>query len=247
MPSKITSRAAVIHLIRRAGLEQPARRVRSAMQPWHRKQNERDDAALGLLLRLTLHDDDNCIDIGANVGAILGEIVKAAPRGQHVAFEPVPWLADELALRFPAVHVQREAVADESGQSTFSVVPESPSRSGLQATVIPELPTESITVQTVRLDDVLTNPPAFVKIDVEGGELEVLRGARQTLLNHRPLVAFEHGRGTQPANEPRCGAIFDEFERANYRLFDFEGKQYDRETFRQVYVSGSRWNFIAHP
>ena len=38
--------------------------------------------------------------------------------------------------------------------------------------------------------------PAFVKIDVEGAEEEVLLGALETLRRHRPLVAFEHGLGS---------------------------------------------------
>jgi precorrin-6B methylase 2 len=42
------------------------------------------------LIRNHLKKDSNCIDIGANLGHILMEIVAAAPKGKHYAFEPIP-------------------------------------------------------------------------------------------------------------------------------------------------------------
>ena len=54
-----------------------------------------------------------------------------------------------------------------------------------------------ITVETARLDDVLPDgfAPSLLKIDVEGAELLVLRGAAEAVARHRPMVIFEHGVG----------------------------------------------------
>lgn len=54
-----------------------------------------------------------------------------------------------------------------------------------------------IQVAVARMDDVL--PPGlrvnFLKIDVEGGELDVLRGAERTIVTWQPTVEFEWGAG----------------------------------------------------
>lgn len=50
-------------------------------------------------------------------------------------------------------------------------------------------------MEPLRLDDAVpvTVPHDFVKIDVEGGEVLVLRGARELLRRSRPVIVFEHG------------------------------------------------------
>ena len=55
----------------------------------------------------------------------------------------------------------------------------------------------SITVETIRLDDYFVENPtpslpvSFIKIDVEGHELEVFKGAEDTILKHTPTFLFE--------------------------------------------------------
>jgi FkbM family methyltransferase len=75
----------------------------------------------------------------------------------------------------------------------------SPALRGLRPRSYGETPVnvEEITVDMVRLDDVL--PPGYdlrlIKIDVEGAELEVLRGAIGIVERCRPYIIFEHGNG----------------------------------------------------
>ena len=44
------------------------------------------------VIRECLRESSNCIEVGANVGQILREVVRAAPKGQRIAFEPIPGL-----------------------------------------------------------------------------------------------------------------------------------------------------------
>jgi FkbM family methyltransferase len=57
--------------------------------------------------------------------------------------------------------------------------------------------TKIVEVLTEKVDDILKNemlpPVRFIKIDTEGHEHAVIRGARELLLMHRPLVIFEYG------------------------------------------------------
>ncbi|MEU3168887.1 FkbM family methyltransferase [Streptosporangium sp. NPDC006930] len=138
-----------------------------------------------------------CVDLGAGVGEITQHLVRVAPEGRHFAIEPLPAFADELAARLPSVAVIRAAAADTTGSQSFVHVVSNPGYSGLRRRPY-DRPAETlreITVDTVRLDDVI--PPDvridLVKLDVEGGEVLALRGARRSLRRDKPVIVFEHG------------------------------------------------------
>jgi len=162
------------------------------------RRDRTDNERLRQLLAFTLREDSNCIDVGCHRGEVLEQMIRLAPRGKHIAFEPVPASHKALATAFPQADVRHAAASDTDGQAEFVVVPDQPSFSGLRERTYPkEMRTERVTVSTQRLDSALAEDyvPRFLKIDVEGAELQVLQGARETLLRHRPTVWFEHGAG----------------------------------------------------
>jgi FkbM family methyltransferase len=232
----------------RFGLDEQARQVKSVVRPVYRR-NRRDDHALSLLIALGLPKDGNCVDIGANLGTITEAIVKACPSGSHYAFEPLPHLAASLRNRFPQVSVQEIALSDEPGTAHFVSNTASPARSGLASTV--RRPSNGMhtefDVTVARLDDVLppSYVPSLIKIDVEGNELQTLRGARETLRTHRPIVALEHGHGPMSADLPHHQAVYEELAAADLRVFDMDGELLTRQAFENVYITGERWNFLA--
>lgn len=142
----------------------------------------------------------NCIDIGASAGALLQHMVRLAPRGKHFAFEPLPSFHRTLVKRFPEVRIYAVALSDASeGPTPFQYVVSNPAYSGLRRRSYerPEERIEEIVVRTARLDELI--PPDvtihLVKIDVEGGEFQVLRGGAETIRRNRPFVVFEFGMG----------------------------------------------------
>jgi FkbM family methyltransferase len=217
----------------------------------HRR-NHLDDAHLKLLLSFLLAPESSCLDVGAHKGIFLTHFVRLAPRGHHIAYEPLPHLAAELAERFPSIEVRRAALSDHEGESTFVHVKDQPAYSGLRrGTSTDGHDTESIDVTTERLDDHVPPGwlPTFVKIDVEGAEGLVLSGAMDTLRRARPVLAFEHGWGGGEAH----GVTDDDMYRMvcgdiGLRLFDLDGGgPLDRSQFRDALASGHRWNWVAHP
>jgi FkbM family methyltransferase len=206
--------------------------------------------SLRLLLAYTLARDACCIDVGAHEGDVLRDILRVAPDGRHLAFEPLPHLAAALEKRYPAVEVHAAALSDRAGEAEFVHVRSNPAYSGLKERDYPgEEQLERLTVRTERLDDVLPAgfEPAFIKVDVEGAELQVFQGAADTLARHRPTVFFEHGYGGADRYGTSSGQIHDLLVgEAGLRIFDEHGRgPYSRDELESVFTQPI-WNFVAH-
>jgi FkbM family methyltransferase len=237
-----TSRRAIHRVrVRDVPLDDWYRHFRSRYFPWAEsagtKRGRLDHAHLNLLISFLLTEDSNAVDIGSNDGEELGHIARVAPRGRHFAFEPLPDFALDLRKRFPNVDVHATALSNYSGEATFNYVQNVPAHSGFN---VPETALEvtQIKVPVARLDDILPEDyaPAFVKIDVEGVEAEVLEGAERTL-SKRPVVAIEHDTG------PSSERVFTTLASAGLRVFDMLGDgPYTLEQFR----TAEAFNWIAH-
>lgn len=242
----------------RSGREEQARELlgrvreaRSAFDPDMRRVL-RDEHAMRVALATALRHDGNAIDVGANQGDTLELILAVAPAGQHIAYEPIPGLAADLVARYPGVDVRNAACSDEAGNAEFTHVLNAPAMSGLRQRE--DLPShagevERIPVRLDKLDDALPEGyvPALIKIDVEGAELLVMRGAAETLARHRPFVIFEHGIGGADLYGSKPGEVFDLLSSAGLRIFDLEGDgPYTRDGFEAVFAEPI-WNFLAAP
>jgi len=124
------------------------------------------------------------LDVGANVGAytlLLGGWVR--PGGRVFAFEPAPEAFAGLTRHVElnglgdGVTCVRAAAAAQTGTATLAV-------DGLSGANRLDASAAGERVETVTLDDFCRREsvrPSFIKIDVEGAELDVLRGARETI------------------------------------------------------------------
>jgi FkbM family methyltransferase len=248
----MSARQTALRGARRLGVESKLRATHQATQRVFegraRRRSRRDDDNLLFLFPFLLRADDNCIDVGANVGEVLVDMVRAAPDGRHIAYEPLPELAAKLRDRFPEVDVRNAALSDRRGEAEFFRVKEAPSRSGLRTEPDPGGTVEPIVVATEQLDDVLDDDfvPALIKIDVEGAEALVLEGAIETLARHKPIVALEHGdtAGMYGTTHGDIHALL--CDRAGLRVFDMDGGgPYSRDAFEKACADGARWNWLA--
>lgn len=212
-----------------------------------------DRHAMNLLIAASLPRDGHAIDVGAHRGGVLREILRVAPLGRHVAYEPLPDCYKYLRREFRQVDVRNVALSDTNGTTSFLHVVAAPEFSGMRQRAYPgyeDSPRRTLTVPMQRLDDDLPDGfrPSLIKIDVEGAELLVMRGAIETLRTHRPTVIFEHGigaadrygYGSEDIHDLLCGEI-------GLRIFDFDGRgPYNRERFIEVFPE-PMWNFVAVP
>ena len=142
------------------------------------------------------------LDIGANQGFYtLLSSHKVGPRGKVFAFEPSPRDMRRLRVhlwlnRCKNVEVSPSALGADAGTGELHVV--LGSESGCNSLRPPDVsqPTGKLFVPVERLDDVVKargiTRVDFIKLDVEGAELSVLRGARGLLLRPpRPVILEE--------------------------------------------------------
>jgi len=132
------------------------------------------------------------VDIGANIGEYTLPLSKLSP-AVH-AFEPAAEMANILRKIVPAnVTVHELALSDKSGVRTLSI----PTVDGHHTYGLSSLEPRDgdgflrKSVQTACLDDVALPRIGFIKIDVEGHELNVLGGATRTLSIDRPTFLIE--------------------------------------------------------
>lgn len=210
-------------------------------------------AVLKKLLRKT-----SCgVDIGAHRGTILRYIVNSAPDGSHHAFEPVPHYATLLRKRFPRVQIHEIALSDRIDQSDFCHVTDDPGLSGLKrrSFVANSAPTETIRVLVDRLDSVLPADyrPDLIKIDVEGFELSVLRGAQKILTTHRPWLIFETGMSAKECVSDFTPEVLFTllrdygFEVSLMRSWLDGAAPLSRTEFSEMVESSQEYNFLAYP
>ena len=209
------------------------------------------------VMRRVLRRDSSCVDVGAHNGNILRTMLDLSPRGTHFAFEPLPHLAARLRVAFPTVRVHEVALSDYAGQASFIHVANDAAYSGLRPRIYdrPDPVLQQIAVTVTRLDDVI--PPeqalAFVKIDVEGGEFHVLRGAIETIRRCRPIVVFEGGPKSTGQYGVEPGEVYELIRGplggrlSTMRRWLTGLPPYAEAEFCEVWRSGVEFYFIAYP
>lgn len=183
-------------------------------------------------MRRTVPPGGVVYDIGANVGFFTVLAARMVGDGGRVlAFEPIEaaaTLAREAALRSDLadrVEVRTAAVGASSGTARMCSVAAGGIWSHMSTVREPHpLTIEEVDVPLVSLDDVIAAgapPPDVIKLDVEGAEGDVLRGAQRLLAEHGPTIVCElHDTNAEVA---------DLLEAAGYTLEPIDGSVPVRE------------------
>ena len=168
---------------------------------------------------------DICWDVGANIGfytCLLASLIEDS--GAVVAFEPAArtcgYLKENVSLnQFTNVTVVNKGLGDKQGQRLLHY-----SEAGLAEGTASlkyaggRAASERVTLDTI--DNLIPELPTpdFIKIDVEGYQLEVLRGAEHCLKTHAPLLIAEL-RDVGETNRAIFGEIEDYVTDLGYRLY----------------------------
>jgi FkbM family methyltransferase len=170
---------------------------------------------------------DWVIDIGANVGGTTGEMCRrVGVEGRVWALEPVSRNVNRLeelkSLNgLDQLTVFAVAASAEKGTATMSLPVGG--FSGHWSFHQSALGTARVEVRTTTVDDLIRSSVVekrvrFIKIDVEGHELEVLAGAAKTLADHRPLICCEVNAPLLRERGSSTGALLGAFRDVGFEL-----------------------------
>lgn len=193
------------------------------------------DADSMALLEMIVQPGHVCMDIGTNIGVYTVMMaLRAGGSGAVHSFEPVNHIRRRAKLNIQLngcrnVVVNDCALGAEPGRLTMLQVKEGEFRGGTSSILETEAIAamgrdhfDEVEVDIRTLDSYVTDAGIdrldFIKMDVEGFELSVLKGAERTLKELRPAILFEHDRkrlSKVGVDEAEFGRIF---ERAGYTV-----------------------------
>jgi FkbM family methyltransferase len=171
-----------------------------------------------VILRL-LDPGEHAVDVGANIGYMTNLCAaRVGPKGQVIAVEPHPEIARELRGNIELISadptvgpvaVEEVALSDVPGRGTLATGPEFRTNRGTaKLTDADSAPgdeaSSSHIINITTLDALVRGQPVSVlKVDVEGHELQVLRGADVLLSsgNVRDVLFEDHGTPPTPVTE----------------------------------------------
>ena len=181
-----------------------------------------------------VHPGDTVFDVGAHQGVHTQALVNlVGPTGRVIAFEPIPQLARQLRENFAAAGsncvVQEVAIASSTGESSFTLAEGLLSESGLRerrfsqsGIAFPRL----IRVRTEQLSE-FTNgleQLRYLKFDIEGGEVDAIRGGLSDLKRLRPIMSVEYGAAGYEIYGHDRRTLWDVAESLDYVIFTLFGQ-----------------------
>ncbi len=135
-------------------------------------------------------------DVGSNIGEVLFNMAKVNPDGKIYGFEPVQSTFEKLSKNvslnpFQNISIKRLALSDKNeivyyqskqGHSGGTMMSKSPSA-------------DSDFIEAIKLDDFVQNNAIqqidFIKVDIEGFEMNFLMGAIESIQKFKPLLFME--------------------------------------------------------
>lgn len=196
----------------------------------------------------------SCIDVGTYKGFFLNLMIHAAPQATHIAFEPIPKNYNQLLRKYSsATRIYKTALTDEKGNAAFYHTLENSSFSGLKKLTYPiKFHLEKLEVETDILDNIIQDiVPTLIKITVQGAELRVLKGAAQTLHQHKPLLLLMPDIGDMDIFHTSPEALFDFLSKSfQYNIFTLknylaEGKPLLRQEFSNLMDSEKKFWYVV--
>ncbi|MEX0307650.1 MAG: FkbM family methyltransferase [Ruegeria sp.] len=209
--------------------------MKTELTPRARKQ-VKQGGPVGAVARLSAVADHSSVvfDIGVNRGTVARHLIRIFPECQCYLFEPLPEQAAFVEDRFQSfgnVTVVEQALSNEPGKSEFFVgknlgtssllsmndaALEQHPEAKVSKSIEVELNTVDLFCQKNKIDHI-----SCIKIDAQGSELNIFKGAEQMLSEQRvDIIMFEWFATPHYENCPLLLDLWNELDRHSYSLYD---------------------------
>lgn len=151
------------------------------------------------VLPYLINNQSTVLDVGANLGEYTYFFQEVIQAKEIIVFEPIPPLSKRLRLLFPKLRIYQYAVSNQSSTSDLYIpyIGSEKFETRAKLDLLPEkneTRVDKIQVETITLDSLFnakSNTINFIKIDIEGHELQAIRGAKKLIKRDHPVLMVE--------------------------------------------------------
>ena len=171
------------------------------------------------------------LELGANLGSetlIVSRLVGS--EGHVYGFEPNPYTFKRLQRNIEIngisnVDIYELAIGENNTEIYFNIYPENSSNPGMSSKYVENPCTKKINVKQVTIDSFMQQHNItkldFLKLDIQGAEIDALNGARNTIAKYRPIIFAEAYSEEQVAHN-HTQQMYDMLMAYGYKIFLIE-------------------------
>jgi FkbM family methyltransferase len=201
-----------------------------------------------------LRPGNRVVEAGAHAGKHTPRIAAlVGPAGTVYAFEPLPTVHDKLRTALEGVSnitLYSIALGRTQGNAKFVVAEDSLEESGLQVKpfyISGESRTRTIDVRVETLD-ALALDADYLKLDMEGGELDCLHGATALIERCKPIISAEYHQNSYSGYGYLRESLFEFATQMGYAVFDIFGNRIETcDLWHQICDRTEFWDYWLCP
>ncbi len=195
------------------------------------------------IIQSMLQKGDVFVDVGANIGLMSILAAKSVgDTGKVISFEPNPKTRDVLEQNIAVntisnIQVSKFAIGNKIEET--KIYDRWDSNRGSASLIKPDYETDSYTINTITLNDFFkTNKTKIrmIKLDIEGYELEALKGAKEILETQTPMLIVECSNMRENYEQSSNLMIYSFLKSINkYRFYKLSGSKEKKSKLQEIY------------
>lgn len=176
-----------------------------------------------------IENGDVVLDIGTNIGEVILNIAKKNTNGKIYGFEPVDYNYEKLITNislnnFANIIVSKLALSDK--KETLFYKEKKGHSGGISMNKEAKMDNSYKTIESVTLDEFVKEKRLdkidFIKVDIEGFEMNFLQGAKETIKQFKPKLFFEIDEKKLIQQKTSPEEVVEEIRSLGYKIIDIE-------------------------
>lgn len=167
------------------------------------------------------------IDIGTHFGSMSIILFNNIHNDGLICIEAIPYNVEILKTNLTANNIDATihqcAIADYNGKGTMRIINDNATWLLENSNAEGNIETPVRTLDSFNLSNI-----SFIKVDIEGAELAMLKGATQTIKNNKPVIYLEHHWNVCPKDE-----LYNFIDSLNYQIINLSYKEYKPNVINQ--------------